>query len=810
MQLDSTAYHNKLTYFPSQKEPAVKKTEDWGIKCIESAINLILLNNEGIRELHKNKVVNYDLANDVLDESEIHKMFNPMDFKSGTFPAKILNYNISMSKVNTLVGLELRRKFDSRAVCTSEVAQADKQQFILDKLYNLAEEIISKGYSEDVAKEKLQALNRETKLYRHVREKWANVILLNLWYKLRLKELFNKCFKDLLLVAEEIVRTDVVNGEVVCVKCDPLKVFTSRNGLSPFIEDSEIIIETSYAPLGKIIDEFHDVLTPQEVEYLESGFKSNMGSHNLLHARAYTPVINTNLYLEEQVTNSLIEIEGNNLVTPLGGWFNRVGEVRIVRVRWLSRVKRVGVTYFDELGEKQYKLRSEYYKVDKAKGETGEEVWINEWWEGTKLADNIYVNVKPRQVQFRNMSNPSKCSSGYVGIIQNINSNRAMSLMDRMKPFQYLYNVFMRRLELAFATMPTPVLQINNTLMPDGWTPEKWMYYAKVMGMLFVDPFNEGQEGAATGKLAGSQNTITNQFLNPQLGNYIQLHVEALQYIEVMVGKISGVNDAMEGQQNYQESVGGTNNKINQGTAQVEETYATHELFKKRVLENLLECAKYAYKGNKNKTVPYILDDEGVALMNVDTEQFNESEYDIHISDYSRDGRIHDILEGQAQAIVQNGGSISTLISILKDTSIASIQRTLQEDEANRQQQAADTQKQQLQSAQQIAQMQLQTQQLEAEKDRNLKREEMEMQMNIALLQNEAAGVDTGDSELKAQELKLKELKARVEADLAKNKIEHDKSKLSLEQQRIEMDKQHHAKEMELKHKIANKPNKSK
>ena len=138
-------------------------------------------------------------------------------------------------------------------------------------------------------------------------------------------------------------------------------------------------------------------------------------------------------------------------------------------------------------------------------------VWINEWWEGTRIGGGgtssnktaIYIKIQKRPIQFRSIHNISKCHSGYVGLAYNTNVSRSKSLMDRMKPYQYLYNVFMYRTELAFAKAKGKIGKIDLSEKPDGMDAKTWMQYAEINGWLITDSFNEAKKGAAQGKIAG-------------------------------------------------------------------------------------------------------------------------------------------------------------------------------------------------------------------------------------------------------------------------------------------------------------------
>jgi len=801
MQLDSLNYQNRLTFFPSQKLSSDKKDDKWAISCIEAASNLTLVKNDFIRQSQHNKKVNYNLANDIIDEKEIHKVFNPMGFQSGEFPAAIMHYNVSMSKINVLVGEESARKFDWKAVCLNEEVQADKNTLLLGKLFETAQRILAEGeVDEKKIQEKLKELDKYMRYtYRDVRELTANRILKYLEYEQKLLIKFNKGFEDLLIAGEEIYRVDIIGDNPVVERVNPLHLFTLRNGVSPYLEDAEIIIELGYCPIGRVQDEFYDELTEKEVEYIESGYNVNsVAGNNLLHARSFNPVMNVSSFFNDVDDSNMITID-DNATRIFGGWFNEQGEVRVMRVRWKSRLKRYKRKYYDEDGDVQFDIVSEYYKADKDAGEELEEIWINEWWEGTKIADNIYTKMRPRPVQFRNMSNPAKCSSGYVGTYANINSSKALGLMDRMKPFQYLYNIFMRRFELAFAKYKFPILQLNQTLKPDNWDTDKWLYYANEMGVLLVDPFNEGQHGSATGKLAGTMNTMTNDFLNPQMGNFIQLHVQALQYIEDMLAKISGVSPQREAQISTNESVGGVERSVTQSSHMTEKWFMIHEDTKRRVYEALLETAKHVYKGKKNKSVPYILDDMQIALMEIDTDQFNESQYNIHISNASQDNKIYEALQQLSQASLQNGGSLSMIIDIMKSNSISEISRKLKDDEeqkradAKEQQESEQKQATQMQQMQQeLAEKQLQVQLAEKEKDRELEREKMQLNLQIETMKLEVANQpveeeDTSlDDEIRLQEMELKRLNIEIANEGNANKLSLERDKLLQEKAKLQ------------------------
>ena len=125
------------------------------------------------------------------------------------------------------------------------------------------------------------------------------------------------------------------------------------------------------------------------------------------------------------------------------------------------------------------------------------------------LSGGIFVNMRPRPVQFTRMSNPSKCHFGIIGTIYNLNDDKPFSLVDMMKSYNYLYDMIHYRLNDAIAANWGDILELDLAKIPAGWDVQKWLYFAKINHIGVVDSFKEGDIGVAQGKLAGSLNNNT-------------------------------------------------------------------------------------------------------------------------------------------------------------------------------------------------------------------------------------------------------------------------------------------------------------
>jgi len=701
---------NNLTFFPSQKKSTKQKTKKWMEECVDSADEFTSIRNHRIRQSQYNKKVNYDLYNDILDQRDIERITNPYNIRNATFPAKMQNYPIVNPKIDLLVGEEYKRRFDWRVRTVNDDAISAKESEKRDRIVQaLVESVKNKGISDDDIQKRLKDLQQYFNYqFQDFKEVNATRILTYLYKEQDLQLKFNEGFTDALISAEEIYCSDIIAGEPTLRRCNPLNIFNIRSGDSHHLEDSDIIIEYSYEPIGQVIDNYYNELTSKEISEIEEGHAVNT-SGGVLQNVGMNPVFDLADYVREQGMGELVEVNAKG-GRFFGGAYDPEGNIKVVRVVWKSRRKLGELKYYDQEGDPQEMVVDENYKADKTKGEEINWIWVNEWWEGTKIGDHIYVKMGPRPIQFRNMTNLSKCGPGYVGTFYATNDSAAKSLMDRMKPYQYLYNTFMYRTELAFAKSKGKIAELDLSKVPDDWDLDKWMYYAEVMGWAPIDNFKEGKKGAATGKIAGNFNT-TGRVLDLEMGGYIQQHIMMLQYLETQVGEIAGVSRQRQGQVENRELVGNVERAVTQSAHITERWFAVHDNVKLRALTMLLETAKHAWR-KETKKLQYITDDLTTVMFDVEGEEFNESEYGLFVSNTQGDHELLSSLKQLAHAGIQNDKiSFSQLMNIYMSDSISSIRRKIEGAEEEKEQQRQKEIEQQQQMEQQKMEQQKQMQQ---------------------------------------------------------------------------------------------------
>ena len=586
---------------------------------------------------------------------------------------------------------------------------------------------------EEIVKRLKQLQEFQTYQFQDVAEITANKILKKEYKEGDFDFVFLRTFEDLLVGGEEIMYCGVLGGNPVMRRVNPMNLYT-MGGNSMYIEDADIIVEYGYKSVGQVVDDYWEELSEDDIDFLERGkTDASMGGGGIGLNRD----ISVYDYYGEQGALSIFH--PNEMGTrTFSGAFDTYGNVRVLKVCWRSRRKIGELTYFDEDGQEQKDWVPEDYKPNKDLGEVVRWIWVNEWMEGTKIADHIYTVMRPVPYASKSLVNKSKGTPPYVGSVNSTNDYKVQSLMDVMKPLTYSYDIAYYKRELEIATYKGSFAAINSSLVPSGWDPKEWMRYVTMNKFAWLDPTNEILKGPAQGKSAGAFNQLTAQQINIGDPNAIGMYTNILLDIENTLGKIAGVSGAREGQIENREAVNNVERELSQTSHITEKWFAIDANFRKRVLTKFLECCKYAYKRNPKKG-QYLLDDLGQQIVSK-FDEFVLSEYDIHVSNSTNDTQLYNDLRSLSQAAIQNGqATISDLIAISQSESVQEIARRLEDSAKKIKEENDKMQQQQMEQQQQQAQMMQQEAQAQREFDMKkhddeiaVKREQIQANMAIA------------------------------------------------------------------------------
>lgn len=691
--------------FPRQKLSDSQKTDNWFKKNIDFAEHL-LTSDINLRSNFKNKKSNYNLRANIINVKDFEKYINPDNLDLESLPASFQHIGIENSKINLLLGEYAKRKKEFKAYISNNDNEGigRKEQQLMEQIKaELTGMIKSTSISEEEIQKRLQQLQKyQTYEFQDVAEMTANKILKKEYKEGDFDFTFLRTFEDLLVGGEEIMYCGVLGGNPVMRRVNPMNVYT-MGGNSMYIEDADIIVEYGYKSVGQVIDDYWDVLSEDDVDFLERGkTDASMGGGGIGLNRD----ISVYDYYGEQGALSIFH--PNEMGTrTFSGAFDTYGNVRVLKVCWRSRRKIGELTYFDDEGQEQKDYVPDDYKPNKDKGETVKWVWVNEWMEGTKVADHIYAVMRPVPYASKSLVNKSKGTPPYVGSVNSTNDYKVQSLMDIMKPLAYSYDIAYYKRELAIATYKGSFTALNSSLVPSGWDPKEWMRYVTINKFAWLDPTNEILKGPSQGKSAGAFNTLTAQQIQVGDPNEIGMYTNLMLDVETTLGKIAGVTGAREGDIQSREAVNNVEREVAQTSHITEKWFAIDSNFRKRVLTKFLECCKYAYKINPKKG-QFLLDDMGQEMVTT-FDEFVSSEYDIHVSNSTNDTQLYNDLRALGQAAIQNGqATIGDLVAISQSESVQEIARKLEDSARKIKEDNEAMQEKQLAQQQQASQMQAQ------------------------------------------------------------------------------------------------------
>lgn len=691
---------------PIQKLPLSKKTEEWRKDCMNYFIGISgFTSNDSIPDEEELQSY-YDLYNGIYNEKDLKYVTNPFNQDDG-FPATAQDYNIIRPKIDLLLGEETKRPFNFRVCRTGDIAASEMQDTAKQMLLQYVQAaMMAKMGPEEQAQyqQKLQTGEIQTpeqiqkyltRDYKDVAEITAYHTLQYLTKKLNLTHEYVKGFKDALCGGLEFYYVGIRNGDPFAERVNPKDLkYPAEEGVE-FVDESSWCVRRIRTSWASLYDDYYDMLDEKQLNKLldlidskpMSGYGKDMPPMDYHHIdlHRYSTV---NGYLENKVMDDII----------------------LYHVCWKS-CKKIGfVTIINPETE-----QPEEIQVDETYHVTGQELnvewkWILETWEGYRTGeeddeDALYFGMQPIEYQFENSSTLNSAKLPYTGVAYSNTNSKAKSLVSVMKPLQYMYIILWYRLELAIARDKGKVPLVDVTTIPKsmGIDVDKWMHYLSALGVAFINPQDTGWD--IPGREGGRPSSFSNYTsLDLTMGNTIQTYIGLLEKIEQMVSELSGITPQRQGAISSNELVGNTERSVVQSAHITEPWFWLHNQCKKRVLSMLLDTAKYTWAGNK-KYLNYILDDATRTYLQID-DSFSYEDFDIFVSDSTKDNQVIDQLRNLSQSAMQNGATLLDIAEILTTDNLSMIKNRLQDIETKRLEQQQAMQEQEAQQQQQLVQMQ--------------------------------------------------------------------------------------------------------
>lgn len=771
--------------------------------------------SDGVSEITKMKV-NYDLFNNKFDSTEFSYVCKPFGAEVGDLPATFENRDIISGKIKAILGMEAKRPFGYFSLAVNEQATTRKEQvefgmlrdFVVSHIMKPIQESTELKYQEQlkggnlspdqiqqikeqVAQEVEMRTPPEVKKYmsrehQDPAEVLSNQILRYLLPKEKIKDKFQKCFKHGLIAGRQIMLVGLNKNEPFARVVNPLFFDYAKTSDSDEIEDSEWAVAEFRDSPSSVISQFRNELTDEEVKRIYSYYKTGENS------AASQP------YMSKSLEDKVLD-------------FSNVGDVNIndntVRVlygAWKGERKVGFLKYKDNNGKPQEMLVNEDYKLDGTIGDISIEWdWVPEVHHGYKLClpDPIYLGSGPVPGQHKDLDNLDDCKLPFIGVDYDDLNSEVTSAIDRVKGYQYFYNILLYRIELLLASDKGKILMMNMNAIPTsaGITLTKFQHFLEANKIAYYNPNEEKNK-----KGLADVNTIA-KVLDMSLVSEIRNYIEIAEYIERKAGDAIGVPKQMEAQISSDESVRNVQQVVSASSNILEPYFQRHNTFKKNVLQALIEVAKVGYSQGKPRKLAYFLDDMSQAMLTLDSESqklLADSILGIFVTDATNAAEAKETIKNLAHAAMQTQQmDLLDVVKVIRASDIQEAEENLTigvEKKAKQLQEAQAAQQQAAAKEAEAGRMhekevwQQEEKMVRLEESLKYKRE-MDKQLVLSLGFNEDKDLDKDgtpdvlevakfgvDAQIKQRELSLKERKQTEDNDIAKQKVEVEKEKVEV------------------------------
>ena len=666
----------------------------------------------------KSMQVNYDLFNNKVDIRDFEYICKPFGSDIGELPARMTNKDIVSGKIKAIMGMEMKRPFTYRVISTNPEAttQREKKEFEMIREYivgqimaPIQEEVMQNAQAQvqgqELTPEQQQQIQQQMQAeieqrtpeeikqymkreYQDPAEVLGTQLLQYLTNKLDLKDRFNELFKHLLLSSMGVMYVGILNDEPVVWNVNSMNFAYGMQSDVDTVEDSEWAVCHYRMTPSQIVRYFNEELSQDDLDEIFS--KNNVYAENY------------DLFSEQD------SLDTSTLAVSHCVW---------------KALRKIGfLTYVDDGGEMQETLVDESYKLNTEAGDLNIEwKWIPEVYETWKIKTSkpIYVNMRPIPGQFKDLDNLYYSKLPYYGIVCDNMNSTTTSLMDRIKSYQYLYNVIMYRLELLLASDRGKKFMMNISAIPDDMKTDVWQYFMESTSMIW---YNNKEEGTVPQDV----NTV-GKVIDLSLMSDIQKYIELAEYIRVQAGKSVGITDQVEGQINQYDAVNNVNTSLQQSAFILEPYFNLLAIVKRNVLQALLNTAKVAYGTAQPRKLTYVLDDYSKEIINLDPITLDNSTLGIFVADSYKANQLISTIQQLAHAALQNQqATLSDIIKILKEESVPAMEEILKvaEDKAQEKQMQMQQQQQEFQKELEQMQQQAEQQKFEYQKELTLVKEQ--------------------------------------------------------------------------------------
>lgn len=804
---------------------------------------------------YDNLLANYRLYNNDITREDFDRVCNPLGIDIGQYDEEVLPYNKTYQKIDVLLGEEYKRGLNYTLALLNPKAIEQKDKELRELYMAYVQEVVNQEMAaleaelqgapqdeiEKIRNEKLASKTPkdiEAMTFLSQLEILGNNVLQYGIHDQRVKDLKNDGFKHAMLSDKEFIYVGVHKGEPHVTLLNPLLTFYQKDPETRYIQDGDWAGHRVIMSVQKVLEQYGGAMDKKDIKKLEDRIPGERvpeitGQIDVNRESTLTNRALRRIHNEEYINEDLGSYgTADESYSSYAAWEDYVTVVNI-EWKWLREI--VIVETIDEYGEPQMDILDSSFPIPDTASKvkftnkfgdnsekwewidelTGvpysvEKLWIPRVWEGMRIDEDIYVNVREKVHQPIDLDNPYDIKLGYHGTIFNAMNAKSTSLMERMKPFQFLFFVVLHQIKELIPKHIGPVQNIDTSMIDpnlagikgeDEFDEQgadqfndalaKTLYYRQKGLNIYNSLINNiGGISRETNVSRPQPGTIQNMTVAQDLNNLITL----LGWIDQQIGMAAGVSPQREAMFSSNTNVTDNQQAIVQSSHITEHYFRKHNSLWKEVLESYVNYAKLAW-GGKSFKKQFLMQDGSLNALAVDPSSFENASFGLFITDTGRQEEYINKMEELALTFMQNDGSIEQISYILKaratGTSPEEVHREIVKLQKEKDERAAQQAESQNAQAENIQKMQIEAREDEQAHEVELHVMDNETKIRVAEIQTFAfqQDQDVNDNNIpdqleieKLRESKEKRVQESVDKEADRNlKREEIQSKERIE-----------------------------
>lgn len=574
---------------------------------------------------------------------------NYVDVLRGEFIKRDNTFQVEQIDSNATVEA-LQFKEDKITEILEKIVVAEKQKALAKAGITPSEEQPEANQKYEQAIQEAITNFRETeasfKKFRTIGAKWAAKVSKIQESRYNLQELEPEAFECGLITDSEFWHINLLEDDFKLELLNPKWCDYHKGPGTKYVSDGDYFLWFDWGSSGDIINTYGKIMSEKDILNLKNTYSSVLNSIIVPdHEKAmqgsyydasqpYKTAVNLNAPMNDSILGKELAFnfsESSNFQHSIfdpASFSSISGDPQMFRIMnlyfrgmkrlgWLTTKNREGILEYQDWVDDNWKqtIQPKYdHSLVKEKtvenliyGEHVEWTWVTDWrhlikisanndhsfWKNNPEFQEIFLDGSSVRFQFKGKNNPFESKPPVEGCVFSYLNATSHSFVDRLKPYQIIFNIAMNKVPKQFLKDYGLKITIDNRIIPSnsndleaGISPLE-AYDDKLRNSDVLD-YKLSRES-----LEGLGQPALPQILNLSTAEQAMAYLKIAQEIKAESGEVVGITRNRLGNNKASETAYGVQQGIQYSETQTEKYFEQHSQLMERVRQRMLDAAQY-------------------------------------------------------------------------------------------------------------------------------------------------------------------------------------------------------------------------